>query len=468
MLTLRDYQQKNVNDIRMAFSRSRRVLFVLPTGGGKTVVFSYITENAVRRGNVLLLAHRQEIVGQISKALNKFGVSHGLIMPGSAMNYELAQVGMVQSTARRLDRIHPPNLIVVDEAHHSVAGSWQRIIESYPEAKILGVTATPQRLDGRGLHQCFDEMVIGPSARELMDLGYLSRFDLYAPPTEVDFGDVTTARGDFNISEIEAIMDKASITGNAVDHYKKHLNGRPAIAFCVTVQHAENVRDQFRANGWRAESIDGKMKADERQRRVDALGSGELNVLTSCDIISEGFDVPVVAGAILLRPTQSLALYLQQIGRALRPKPDGGKAVILDHVGNVHRHGMPDEPREWSLEGKLKGPAKGPSQCEKCYAVFVGKRPPCEDPFCPVAESGGGEKETPEELAGELKAMQDPYAWAHGINIATARGEEWISLLHHADSKYERLKQIQILRGYKHQWVLHQMGNHTSAKWAKK
>lgn len=463
-MQLRVYQEKAVSDIRTAFSAFRRVLFVLATGGGKTVVFGYIVSHAERKGTVLILAHRTEIIDQISKALTGFGVNHGLLKPGERQTYDDVQVGMVQTVVRRLDRIREPNFIVIDEAHHAPAGSWKKIMEAFPNARILGVTATACRLDGKSLGGSFDNLILGPSTKWLIENGFLSGFDLYAPQTEIDLSSVKTQMGDYAINQLEAVMDTAMITGSAVTHYAKYLNGAPAIVFCTTVKHAEHVRDQFISNGFRADIIHGSLTKAEREQRVENLGNGQLNVLTSVDVVSEGFDLPIVTGAILLRPTKSLSLYLQQVGRSLRPKPDGSKAIILDHVGNVHRHGMPDEPREWTLEGKLKGPKKGPKQCSRCYKVFH-IQPPCEDEECPSKNKNTtGRDDRPKEVDGELKAMQDPYLWAKGINIATAKGEEWKSLLHHADGKFERLKQIQVLRGYHHGWIKRMTGDYSADK----
>lgn len=433
-----------------------------------TVIFTYIAQNAQKKGNVLILAHRQEIVDQISKALSKFGVNHGLILAGTKMTYDDVQVGMVQTVARRLSKIHPPKLIIIDEAHHAVAGTWFKITNEFKDARILGVTATPQRRDGKGLKAAFDVMVIGLSVKKLIEMEFLSGFDLYAPPTAIDLSEVRTEMGDYKIDEIERIMDKASITGSATAHYKKYLNGAPAIVFCTTLKHSQHVCEQFRVEGWMADSIDGKMTKEERRDRVTRLGNGQLNVLTSCEIVSEGFDLPVVQGAILLRPTKSLAVYLQQVGRCLRPKPNGSRAVILDHVGVVHNLGMPDEPRAWTLEGKLKGPKKSPTQCKRCYKVFYSK-PPCEDSECPIGKPGVG-RDSPKEVDGELQAMVDPYEWAKGIDIAFAKGEEWRSLLAHAEGKLDRLRQIQKIRGYKQGWIARMMGDHSAdtAWWRKK
>jgi superfamily II DNA or RNA helicase len=280
-------------------------------------------------------------------------------------------VAMVQSLASKISRIVEPDMLIIDEAHHATAGTYRKIAAAWPNARVLGVTATPQRTDGKGLDETFDKMVFGPSPSALIADGYLSRMRYLALPQTVDLSGVASRSGDYALEQLASAMDQRRITGDAEAHYRKHLAGRPAIAFCATVAHAEHVAEQFAEAGWNAASVDGSMAPDERARRIAAIGNGGLNVLTSCEIVSEGTDIPSVAGAILLRPTQSLIVYLQQVGRVLRPKPDGSVAVILDHVGNVFRHGMPDSEREWSLAGipkKDKPPAV--RQCGECYAVF--------------------------------------------------------------------------------------------------
>src|SRR5574337_1009611 len=415
MFAPREYQQIIFDLVREAFRSYRRVLLVSPTGSGKTYMFAYITMNAVAKGNrVIITAHRDQICQQISDALDDMGVRHGRIAPGHGMTDDPVQVAMVQTLARRLDRIPQPDLLIPDEAHHSAAGMWRTISEAWSKAKHLGVTATPERLDGRGLSDAFDTIVLGPSVSELIYDGHLAAFDYLAPPSQADISSVKTHMGDFAINELADIMDKSVITGDAVEHYRRYLNGRPAIAFCVTVAHAEHVAEQFRAAGFRAASVDGKMPIAERRALITKLGNGGLNVLTSCELISEGVDVPVVAGAILLRPTKSLAMFLQSVGRALRPKPDGSRAVILDHVGNVHRHGMPDAPREWSLDGRSKK-QKAPSisTCETCFRAFPAGQArqiaaaECGKDGCPfLAEDDAvSDRGPPELVPGELVAI---------------------------------------------------------------
>jgi superfamily II DNA or RNA helicase len=459
---LRSYQDDLVQRVRAEFgARKRRVLAVSPTGSGKTVVLTYIALGASSRGNtVTIVAHRQEIVDQISRALDAFGVQHGLIMPGRTHTDDPVQVAMIQTVGRRLDRMAAPTLMVVDEAHHSPSKTYLEILDRWSSAKVLGVTATPERLDGRGLGDVFDAMVIGPSVRSLIGSGHLAAFDYFAPPPIADISGVGTAMGDYKIGDLADAMDRATITGDAVDHYRDHLGGRPALAFCVTVAHAEHVAETFRAAGYRAASVDGAMDRTTRRDRIAALADGRLNVLTSCDVVSEGTDIPVCAGAILLRPTRSLSMFLQQVGRALRPKSDGSRAVILDHVGNVERFGMPDDPRAWTLDGRAKRhTAASICQCKKCYQIFpagqaVDCGAACDD--CPMKREGGGEPIAPPEcVGGRLTKREDPLAWAGGIDLALASGAEWRALLERAGGKVDRLKMIARSRGYKRGWPQH-------------
>ena len=375
-ITLRPYQDAIIQKARANFVMGRRSqLLVLPTGGGKTVCFSYMAGRAVEKGlRVWILAHRVELLDQISRTLREFAVPHGVIAPGYiADRRKPVQVASVFTLARRLERYDPPDLIIVDEAHHAISAStWGKVITAFPAAKLLGVTATPIRLSGEGLGDLFETMVQGPTMRELIDLGALSPYRLFAP-AGVDLTGVHTRMGDFVRGEIEAAMDKPSITGDAVSHYRKLAPGRRAVAFCVSVEHAVHVAEQFRAAGISAQAIDGGMDRTLRASVLSEFSAGRIQVLASCDLISEGFDVPAIEAAILLRPTQSLGLYLQQVGRALRTFPGKTEAVILDHAGNVKRHGLPDEERVWSLDGtqRRKGAQKSEIPVKTCGSCFA-------------------------------------------------------------------------------------------------
>jgi superfamily II DNA or RNA helicase len=294
------------------------------------------------------------LVDQTCRTLRDFGVDHGVIAAGRTPDRSLAvQVASVQTYVRRLDSFKPA-LIIADEAHHATAGSWRKVISHHSQARVLGVTATPQRLDGRGLKDVFDDLIRGPEVADLIDGGHLAPPVYFAPPIVADLSHISIRGGDFAQEELAAEMDKPMITGDAVEHYSRICPGAPAVAFCCSVRHAQHVADQFNAAGRKAATIDGTMDREARREVVRALGDGRLDVLTSCEIINEGFDLPLVAAAILLRPTKSLGLHLQQIGRVLRPAPGKTRAIILDHVGNLSRHGFAEDVRDWTLEGRKK------------------------------------------------------------------------------------------------------------------
>ena len=348
--TLRPYQQDGYDAIQTALERHTAVLYQAPTGSGKTVLFTAMARNLADTGTrVCILVHRRELLRQASRALDAAGVWHNVVAPGYPHRDALVTVASKDTLTRRDG--HEFDLLIIDEAHHATAATYQRIIGMAD--RTLGVTATPCRLTGNGLSTIFQHLILGPSIKTLTPQ-YLSPYKLFAPPCKVDLSGIGKRGGDYKRDDLASAMNDRSITGDAVEHYKRYLNGAPAIAFCASVPHAYQVAEQFQAAGFRATGVDGTLYQDTRDDRIRALGDGRLNVLTSCDLISEGLDIPVVSGAILLRPTASLTIYLQQIGRVLRPAPGKTHAVILDHVGNVWRHGLPDQDREWSLEDGVK------------------------------------------------------------------------------------------------------------------
>ena len=419
-----------------------------------TVIFSFITQQAAARGNrVWILVHRRELLRQSSDSLDFLGVEHGLIAPGKSPTGDMVHVASVQTLVRRLGKVAPPDLIIIDEAHHASAASWKKVIEANPQARLLGVTATPVRMDGKGLGVnsggFFDTMIEGPSIRDLIDRGFLSPPKVYAPPTDFSTDGMHSRFGDYVKKEISAAVDRPVITGSAVEHYRKICPNVPAIAFCASVAHAEHVAAEFQAAGFRAASVDGSMDDGRRKSLINALGSGGLHVLTSCDIISEGTDIPVVGAAIMLRPTQSTGLFLQQVGRALRVCPGKDHAVILDHVGNCLRHGMPDEIREWSLDGEDRKRASRGSQevidrvkqCERCYAVHppAPKCPHCGFEYAPDARDI-------EQVDGELQEIDEEQAEFMRRQRRSEVGRA---------RTLEDLQEIARERGYKPGWARH-------------
>jgi DNA repair protein RadD len=373
MINLRPYQSVMVDGIRAALRDHQSVIGVAPCGAGKTVMFSYIASRAREKGKRIgIFAHRSELLDQISRTLRMFNVPHALITAGSSIDMRhTVFVCSAQTYARRIPQVPRFDLIVVDEAHHCTTGStWAKCLEHSPQAKVIGVSATPERLDGRGLGEMFKTMVEGPTMRELIEGGSLTKYR-YFEPNRIDTSQIHTLGGDFKRDEAEAAVDKPSITGNAVVQYRKHLNGYPTVSFCTSVKHAEHVAEDFRSNGFTSASIDGRMDKVTRKGIIDDFSAGKINVLTSADLISEGFDVPGIHGCILLRPTKSLSIYIQQVGRAVRLCAGKDRAIILDHVGNRERHGLPDDDREWSLNGRCRPKmATAPEtswECPQCY-----------------------------------------------------------------------------------------------------
>lgn len=465
MLKLYPYQGEGVDGIRGSYKKGRRApLYVLPTGGGKTVVFSHIAASVAARGKrVMVLVHRIELLRQTSAGLAKSEVDHSLINPKFTPDYtKLVQVASVQTLIKRLHHFeqYPPDLIIIDEAHHALAATWKRIVATFPSARVLGVTATPCRGDGSGLGiesgGVFDDLIIGPQIRELIDMGFLVKPVVYAPLQRLDLSGVRVVRGDFDQKEIEKRVDKPKITGDVVAHYTKLCPGEPCIVFCVSVEHAQHVATEFRAAGYKAYSVDGTMEDEMRKRIINGLGNGSVQVATSCDLISEGTDIPAVACAILLRPTQSTGLFLQQIGRALRTMAGKSRAIVLDHVGNVLRHGMPDEVREWSLKGidkRKKGsgggiPVSPVTQCPKCYGMHLPQQ------FCPYC---GHEYKAPaiKVEGGELQEVTEDQA----KRIKWKKAEEVTK----ADS-LAALEKIGRDRNYKPGWARHVWENRRANK----
>lgn len=405
-MKLRDYQEAAISRIRDSFRQgNKRVLLVSPTGSGKTVIFSYVAAGTAKNHKrVLIIAHRRELLKQISKALKAAGVKHAVLTAGyRGIPATPVVVASVFTLAKRLKYWPEPSLIVGDECHHFTPDStWGKVVNHFPNAFLLGVTATPERLDGKGLGLMFDDMVVGPSVAELTAQGFLSPADVYAPSIP-DLNSVRSRAGDYAGTDLEVAMDKPSITGSAVSHYTKLAAGKRACVFCVSVKHAKDVAEDFRRVGYNAHHVDGSMDIDVRDKILSDFESGTVQVLTSCDLISEGFDIPAIEVAILLRPTQSLSLYLQQVGRAIRIHPDKTSTIVLDHAGNTARHGFIDEHRDWELtdgsvrkkrEGEQPSPAR---TCPDCYAVH---RPMPVCPKCGHVYKANNRKV--EEREGEL------------------------------------------------------------------
>ncbi len=444
MLTLRPYQEAGIAAIREAYRSGRNApLYVLPTGGGKTVCFAAIAHGAAAKGNtVLILTHRIELVDQISVALTHAETPHGYVVAGYSDEPRACMVGSIPTVLRRLGTIARPQLIVIDEAHHVRSKTWTQVVQHWPFARLLGVTATPVRASGEGLGTIFDKLILGPSVAELTAQGYLAPARVFAPPT-VDTSGLHTRAGDFVAAEAEALLDKPAIVGSALEHYRRHADGLPAMIFCVSVRHAENVAEQFRDAGYSAMSLDGTTAREVRRGVVSDFRAGRIQVLTSCDLVSEGFDLPGVHVGMLLRPTRSLGLYAQQIGRVLRPAPGKTHALIFDHVGNTQRFGLPDESRHWTLtdqDRERKPVTPGVKICPKCFAAMRAQARAC--PEC--GHVLAGEPRVIAEVAGSLAEIT-----AETLAKRAARRDQ---------GKAQSLEQLLVIerqRGYRRGWAQH-------------
>ena len=370
-MPLRPYQTELITRTRKSWAAGhKRPCIVLGCGGGKSVIVAEIarktTENKKR---VLFIVHRKELCDQIRQTFEWWGVD---------MDY--CTIGMVQTVTRRLQKIRPPALIITDENHHCLANSYRRIYEAFPGAYCVGVTATPVRLDGSGLGDVNDDLVIGPPTRWLIDNGYLAPYKYYSVKL-IDADALKTRRGEYDLSGVT--LDR-KIYGDVILSYRKFADGLKAICYCPSIPYSEQMAERFRAAGIPAAHIDGATDKHERDRVIADFRAGKIRVLCNVDLISEGFDVPDCGAAILLRPTKSLTLYIQQAMRCMRYKP-GKTAVIIDHVGNVFRHGFPDDGREWDLYAKpdkksRKKPEVRAKECPQCMAAVPSTAAEC--PHC--------------------------------------------------------------------------------------
>lgn len=411
MIKLRDYQQDLIDRTRQAMMTHRNVLMQGPTGMGKTALTVHMAGTAAERGkSVMFIVHQTELLKQTSEAFWKQKLEHGMICPGKKRSRLPVQVASVQTLVRRLESYDTPDLVIIDEAHRSKGATYQKVIEAYPRARVIGLTATPQRTDGKGLDDLFDTIVEGPPLRELIDRGFLADYDLVAPPMAADMSQVKTRMGEFDRAQAEEAMDKPTITGDAVAHYKKFATGKRCVVMCVSVKHAEHVAAQYLASGVPAEVIEGNLSGGERDRMLERFRAGETLVICNVALLIEGVDIPSIEVVQWLRPTQSLIVYMQGNGRGLRPSPGKDRLLILDHVANWHRHGIPDQDREWRLEGREKGKRKTKDeneappvqQCQECYHVFA--KGPSHCPACGNLLPGQGKVEL-EVVEGELEKV---------------------------------------------------------------
>lgn len=409
MIALRPYQEATIERVRDALRRGRRrIMLTIPTGGGKTLTSASLIARALAKGRrAMFVAHRLELIDQTVATFQRLGVtSVGVIRAGDRRRdlSQPIQVASIQTLARREQK--DVDLVVIDEAHRAVAASYTKhLFERHPNAIFIGLSATPVRSDGRPLGSHFDELVVGARYSELIDEGHIVAPRVYSTPLLPDLSSVRTSRGDYNVEDLEAAMNRGALIGDLVAQWSKHPRQR-TVAFAVSVAHSRAIVDSFRSVGVRAEHLDGATHEDERRAILARLERGETELVSNVGVLCEGWDLPACKTMILARPTKSLALYMQMGGRIFRPWSDA-TPIVLDHGGNVDRHGLPHEDREWSLAEKVrKGTREAKVKaCPSCFAFIASAFRTC--PHCGHEFPAPTEREEPIPVDLALRTLDE-------------------------------------------------------------
>lgn len=486
-IELRPYQDRVINEARGALrkikerlkregeERGARLLIQCPTGGGKTVLASFITRSHlanVKGASVRFMCHRDFLVDQTSGTFDSVGIDHSYIAAGRWMNdWSPVHVCMVQTAGNRLKKLTEPTLVLWDECHHIAARTWAKIMEAWPNATHIGLSATPIRLDGKGLDTFFDDMVLGPSVAELIRIGSLSDYVYYAPSAP-DLTGMHVRMGDYVQAEIDEEMGKSVVIGNLVEHYGKLARGKKAVYFCTSIKNSKETAEAFGAAGFRFIHLDGDHSSWEREQAALALARGDLDGMTNVNLFGEGFDLGAQARRAgwhedvtiecvgIARPTKSLGLSRQMIGRVLRPKDSPG--IVLDHAGHLKEFGLPDDDVEWSLKG-VKKEAPSFMECDGCGAAIPRDSIVCKHCGHEVErevqqrENGGGSRDVEfrdgdlqqvdREAIRKAKKLEE---WQCGsvaelIDLAKRRGykfpEQWAAHMWTAKERRKRAKE---------------------------
>ena len=452
MITLHPFQCAAVEQIEL--EGRCKTLLVAPTGSGKTVISCEVIKRTVaKHRTALFLAHRREIIHQTSAKLTANGVRHGIIMAGvDPRPMEPVQVASIDTLLVRgvrsdAMRLPPADLVIFDEAHRARGRTREHLISLFPNASLLGMTATPCRGDGRGLGNIFEQMIECPQVAELITGGYLVPSRVYAP-VDPDLRGVRIKTGDYAVGQLERRMNTAELVGDVVADWLKHGERRRTVCFAVGVEHSVHIKNEFVLAGMKAEHLDGDTSITEREAILARLASGETEVVTNCMVLTEGFDCPDIGCIILARPTKQMGLYRQMIGRGLRTAPDKKDCVILDHSGAVFRHGLPEDHVEWTLdvdrravapahEKRKRGEEPKLSECPSCKVVMVA--PPCSNCGWQPQRRGRDVDFADGELGLVVGGKAQPQQYSEDDRVIFFR----------------QLRSVQQTRGYKPGWAAH-------------
>ena len=441
MIEVRPYQDTILDGTRQCFRQGhRRVLIVSATGSGKTRTAAALIEGAISKGNrVWWMTHRRELVKQSFLVFHDLGLPCAIVQSGVASDQNAPlQVCSIDTLRARHHKLPPPDLMIFDEAHRMGARTWHQLADSYPKAARLGLTGSPIRTDGTGLGHFFDAMVEGPSTSWLIANGWLSPYRIFGPkPPNLE--GIHTVAGDYDKKELDERMKATSICGDIVEHYKKFVPGKMAIVFMWSVDASVEIAKRFNEAGVSAAHIDGETDTRVRDQITTEFKAGRIKVLSNFSIVSEGYDCPAVDAGFYARPTQSLVVHLQQLGRVLRPA-DNKTAMIFDHTGNCMKFGGPEEVHEWTLEDgdalrkKRKKDTTGKFRtCPKCEELH-----PMSVRVCPCGF-----------VLVQVKEMEvDEDAELHEVDPATLRRERMRE--QGSANDLAKLTAIGKARGYKH------------------
>ncbi|AKT43620.1 DEAD/DEAH box helicase [Chondromyces crocatus] len=441
--TPRDYQKRAIEMARRAIrSGKKRPLIVAPTGAGKTVIACAIVESAMEKGSrTLFMAHRRELIEQTSRKLDEMEIDHGVIKAGHPrVRPELPiQVGSVQTLARRLGKGKDPfRLVIVDEAHHAPAKSYKAVLEASPDAVVLGLTATPYRADGVALGDVFDALVEVTTIEALIDAGHLVEPRVFGRRVP-DLSRVRKVGPDYNLGQLAEVMDQGELVEDIVGTWREKAEGRTTVVFAVNIAHSQHIARAFAKAGIAAGHVDGEMGEDERAAVLGRLARGEIQVLSNCNILTEGWDLPQCSCVVLARPTRSRSLWKQMCGRALRPAPELKKVdcLILDHAGCWKRFGFLTDPEKNSLEEKERESGGVHFECPFCGEGLLGWPRHC--PACgselprhaPPGEPRAKSAARAEGVMVELRSLEERITLYEGwAKLARARGRApgWVAI----------------------------------------
>lgn len=458
-IELRDYQLRAIDQLEEHWQLgTKHVLLVAPTGAGKTIIGVEIIRRAVERGErTLFLAPRRELIYQTVEKMHRFDIHHGVILAGHPdMNLyaqtQVASVDTLIARALRKQRIQLPaiQLVIVDEAHVGLTERRQELLRMFPDAKIVGLTATPCRSDGKALGQVYDEMVEVASVAELTEQGYLVP-GRYFSVSDPDLKGVRTLAGDYHRGDLERAMNKPKLVGDIVEHWLKHAHDKRTVVFASSINHSAALANEFVSHGVTAEHVDASTPDHEREAIFDRFRTGRTQVLCNCTLASIGFDLPELDCVVFARPTKSLGLYLQMLGRGLRPAEDKTECLVLDHSGCVRRFGFATEERYWTLHGKYaqdeEKVAKAKAEKEQ-KDLFERVCPECQHVHAPAPECPNCQYVYPKRgvrlttFAGELVEMGGGITSRNKKGSVTQKAEWYLQLVGYADMK-----------GYKRGWA---------------